>query len=166
MDTLQQACIDKIRHFHSVAESVYGRTFTFPVITFTLRGRVAGRAALAFNEIRLNSFLLEQEKQAFIDETPGHEFAHLVAYQVFGDTGHKNGWKGVMRTFGLPPIRCHDFDTACVGRNKIKKYSYSCQCGSGKHAISTTLHNRILGGRKYKCVFCKSPLFYDGIVLT
>ena len=92
----------------------YNAEFDFPKIEWTVIGTTAGRAWLNQWRIQLNEQLCKENVEDFISETIPHEVAHLVAYKVFGDDGHGDGWRSVMRALGLDPTRCHDYDTARV----------------------------------------------------
>lgn len=93
-----------------------------------------GRVPFGVYEISLNIPLLAVNNDPDqIDQTVGHEIAHLIAYKVYGDRGHGASWKKVMRYFGLAPERCHDMSKAAttVGKNTTI-YVYRCT-GCGKH---------------------------------
>lgn len=153
---LQNACIVKIQNAYSICESIYSTKFTFPTVQFNLRGRRAGVAYYHYNLIRLNNVLLIENKEAFINDTPGHEAAHLIARQVYGlfISSHGAEWKKVMQVIGQPAIRCHDFE---VKTNHI----YSCKCDK-KIYLTTYKHNAIQSGkRNYYCKYCKQYIIWD-----
>jgi SprT protein len=155
---LQNACIVKIQNAYSICESIYSTKFTFPTVQFNLRGRRAGVAYYHYNLIRLNNVLLIENKEAFIQDTPGHEAAHLIARQVYGMfiSSHGAEWKKVMQVIGQPAIRCHDFE---VKTNHV----YSCKCDK-KIYLSTTKHNAIQSGRRnYFCKVCKQYITWDNL---
>tara|TARA_B100000131_G_scaffold35663_1_gene32651 strand:- start:1505 stop:2080 length:576 start_codon:yes stop_codon:yes gene_type:complete len=120
-------------------------------VTYNLKGHVGGRANYLREEIMINKHLLEKYEDHYIEQTIGHEYAHLVAWKYFGRAvigkPHGRHWKAIMRSFGLKPNRCHTYETkpARVSR----KFLYNCpDCGENI-TISTVMHNRIRKGRSY-----------------
>lgn len=92
----------------------YGADFDFPRIEWVVCGTTAGKAWLGQWRIQLNEQLCKENIEDFMQDTIPHEVAHLIAYKVFGDDGHGDGWKSVMRALGLNPSRCHNYDTSHV----------------------------------------------------
>ena len=92
----------------------YNAEFDFPRIEWVICGSTAGRAWLGQWRIQLNEQLCKENMEDFMNDTIPHEVAHLIAYKVFGDDGHGDGWKSVMRALGLNPSRCHNYDTSKV----------------------------------------------------
>ena len=68
--TLNQAALDH-----------WGYDFDSPTLTWDLRGTVGGQAYLNQNMIRINIEALKKYTKKYIEQTIGHEFAHLVAYK-------------------------------------------------------------------------------------
>lgn len=142
----------RIEQAYQDAEAKYQKTFSRPKVGFGIRGRVAGRAFYHQNRIELNFSFLLQEKENFISRTPGHEAAHLIAFQLYGGGIRPHGieWKSVMRAIGQEPSRCHDFEVKT-------SHVYICKCK--KHYLSTRRHNSFLTGQqKYICNNCRSYL--------
>ena len=83
----------------------------FPQLHWVMIGTTAGRAYLTVWKIELNLQLCKETWEDFQKETIPHEVAHLVAYKVFGDAGHGEGWKSVMRSLGIVPQRCHNYES-------------------------------------------------------
>ncbi len=153
---LQNACLVRIQNVYSICESVYNAKFPFPTVEFNLGGRRAGVAYYHHNLIRLNNVLLIQNGQAFIDDTPGHEAAHLISRQVYGMfiSSHGAEWKKVMQVIGQSATRCHDFEVKT-------DHVYSCKCDK-KIYLTTYKHNAIQSGkRNYYCKYCKQYIIWD-----
>ena len=168
MTDLQQQAVDTVNFYIDLANEVFNRNLPKIPVNFNLRGRVAGmcRTTLLEAEIRLNRVLLEENGQAFLDRTPGHEVAHYVTYRIYGPRCKPHGreWKHVMGKLGLDSTRCHSFDTSnsrCV-RRRQQRYEYTCGCRS--HNLSQTRHNKVMRGFMYRCKFCKGSLTYTGLV--
>ncbi len=89
----------RIEEVYEIAEKKFEMSLPRPVVTFRVKGRVAGRAYYSRNEIDLNRTLLVQNGDAFISNTPGHEAAHLIARHVFGGNIKPHGvaWQHVMK---------------------------------------------------------------------
>lgn len=151
MTELQTKAIERIREVYAKAESVYSTAFRLPTVSFRLKGRRAGYAIPAYNKITLNNDMLHRNGDAYISDTPGHEAAHLIAYDVYGYMidPHGKEWKKVMiEVCGQSPNRCHNFEV-------ITRHEYICKCDKTIY-LSTTKHNRIIKGRaRYYCTSCK-----------
>ena len=102
----------------------YNTEFDFPRIEWVVCGTTAGRAWLGQWRIQLNEQLCKENTEDFMSDTIPHEVAHLVAYKVFGDDGHGDGWRSVMRALGLNPSRCHDYDTRNVQGKRSRSAMY------------------------------------------
>ena len=157
MTELQRKAIKRIFDVFMQAESFFGVPFNQPTISFKLKGRRAGYAIPAYNKIVLNNELLHTYGDKFINDTPGHEAAHLIAYEAYGYIIEPHGkeWKQVMiDVCNQQPNRCHSFE---IKTNHI----YSCKCNPSFY-ISTTKHNRIQSGKKnYYCLNCKTTLKWN-----
>lgn len=112
----QRIITKKIGCFLRVAESKYGRGFPFPTVKYDIKGRVGGSANADKNLIRLNPVLMRENFIHYSIQTIGHEVAHLIQRWVYGNKCDPHGiqWKEVMVNFGLPPKRCHSYDTSNV----------------------------------------------------
>lgn len=120
----------------------------YPTLTYGLKGHVGGRANYIREEIQINYYLLNKYEDHYIKQTIGHEYAHLVAYKYFGSAvlgkPHGKHWKAVMRSLGLRPDRCHNYETKPA--RKTRKHSCECnRCGK-KYELGTIRYNRILRG--------------------
>ena len=133
-----------------IAEDLYDRKFEFPTVKYNKRGRTAGTACSSTYTIDINSVLLMENLDTFIDGRDGrgtvtHEFAHLVDAIVNPQTrnrgyGRKRSihgptWARIMRQFGAKPSRCHSYDTT---NSRVKKrgakagtITVKCSCGCG-----------------------------------
>jgi SprT protein len=132
-----------------------------PTISYDLRGQSAGQANYRHNVIRLNRELLEKYTTDFIDQTVPHEFAHLVAYRVYGSRikPHGKEWKSVVLALGAEPVRTHSYEVSTTRR--LKRFCYQCDCPSSLYEITSVRHNRILRGHMYLCKKCGSSLRYQ-----
>lgn len=147
----------RVEEAYRAAEEHYGRSFTrVPVIWSTKMTRVAGIAY--FNKlkpikIKLSKPLLDLNGPRFVDETPAHEAAHLIALELYGDVGHGPEWKEVMRAIGQEPNRLHSFKTPGI--------TYTCNCQEVE--FSKQRHNKIQrGDAKYTCRKCKAYFKQQG----
>lgn len=149
-----QKTTERIGTVYEIASKTYGRNFAFPQITFNVRGRAAGRAYYYQNRIALNMKMLLDNGQDFVDDTPGHEAAHLIAFRLYGRQIRPHGreWASVMRTIGQKPERTHDFE--------ISGFSYFCSCRT--HILSTRMHNSIQRDLKSRiCVHCRDIIKWE-----
>jgi SprT protein len=127
-----------------------------PTVSFDLRGKKGGQAFLTKNHIRLNSVLLAENAEKFIEQTVGHEVAHLATHAKHGRgiSPHGDEWQAMMRAFGLEPLRCHRYDTtnSAVGES----FAFVCGCAT-PHLLGTRTLKSGLAGRR-KCKKCKEIL--------
>jgi SprT protein len=161
MEPLAETVVaNRIQALLAVAEGHWGRPFPKPVITYDLRGRTAGQAIFRQNRIRINRVLLENNFDAFIKQTVGHELAHLVCWKLYGPRAKAHGaeWKKVMGVLGLPPLRCHTFDTSkSVARRPLPTFPYACRCRVRQ--LTSIRHRRMLAKPGYyKCTQCQEAL--------
>ena len=81
-----------------------------PAIKYNARLKVtAGRAFYWLDHIDLSLPLMWEHGQTFLDWTIPHEFGHMVAWRIFEDKDHGEGWHKVMRSIGVQYSRCHPF---------------------------------------------------------
>lgn len=150
----------KIQEGLNIAGEFYGKTFSFPSISYDLRGKTAGTATYQKNHIRLNATLLMENKEHFMETTVPHELAHLLTYQVFGVPRDRNGrhrphgieWEGMMQLLGVNPNRTHSYDTTNSVARKNKQFVWKCEnCGT-LMSVSNAKHLKMLGGSyHHKC---------------
>ena len=150
IDAKIQECIDS-------AERYFKIKLKPPSYNFKQRGRTAGTAYLQRNEMRFNTFMLQQDPQKFIDNVVPHEVAHIVVHQVFGAKVRPHGkeWIAVMEhLFNVEAHRTHDFDVP-KARNA---FLYQCQCQT--HEFTAHRHGRAERGTQYICRSCRAPLTF------
>jgi SprT protein len=146
-----QKVIRRISEVYAIAERAYRRSFVFPEVTFDVRGKAAGRAYFYQNRIALNLRMLLENGQGFIDDTPGHEAAHLISFKVYGvyTKPHGREWQSVMRVIGQAPNRTHSFQT--------QGFAYFCSCR--EHTLSTRMHNSIQRQLQTRiCRYCRQVI--------
>ena len=109
-----------------------------PEIRYDIKNRFGGVAISGGKDdwtIRLNLILCYENEAHFIEQTVGHEVAHLVQRVAFGSTkqvenkltgkmetkkvqSHGPEWRSVMVKFGLEAARCHKYDTSSIQTKK------------------------------------------------
>lgn len=153
-----------IKYANALQElNLYDR-FDMPKVIWKDMGvRRAGYCSYIENTITLNSnYLKSKDWQAFLDDTPLHELAHAISWQLYDTTGHKGMWRSVCHQLGLQGNRCHNFATPeGVDTNKRKRKRYSAHCSCGQHIITSVKYNRIQRGVDYICTRCKTTLVLD-----
>lgn len=159
-------CIEK---YFELAKKIWPfqlRDWKKPTLSFDLRGTTAGTANLRNNHIRINPVLFDQNKQDYFSDTIPHEVAHLVAFIVFGDTGHGKDWKFTMTRFGCDPSRCHSYDVSSVKISKtITRFLYNCGC-SNPIRLTKGQHSVLSQGKRCVCSRCKTVPVFSGKVVT
>lgn len=84
-----------------------------------------------------------------LEDTVGHEIAHVYGWHALGAHGHDHNWKKTMRYFGLEPRRCHSMKKAALaGKNKTI-HLYSCESCGHEFKIGASRHNKMRRGIKY-----------------
>ncbi len=156
---MKRACADRIEECFKLAEAHYGIKIERPNITWNLRGRTAGYASYRYNratgevieqKIKLHPQMLRKHGQAYIDRTPGHEAAHVIAIAVYGlanGKGHGRAWKEVMRLIGQPAERCHSFDLDGI----VKSFKYVCRTCGHEFNIGKIVHGKMQRGQHRWC---------------
>jgi SprT protein len=109
-------CVEQIELAYKIAQDKLGLVSPFPTIRWDLRGLCAGRAYYRENLIRLNPVLLQDNVEQFIERTPMHEAAHLLAFRKHGGNIDPHGaeWRRVMWALGRPATRCHNYDVSTI----------------------------------------------------
>lgn len=105
-------------------------------IRYDIKNRFGGVAISGGRDdwtIRLNLILCYENEEDFIEQTVGHEVAHLIQHVVFGFTkqvvekgetktkkvmAHGKEWRQVMGVLGLKAARCHTYDTSSIDIKK------------------------------------------------
>lgn len=70
--------------------------------------------------IHLSVELLIEHTDEMLRQIVPHEIAHLAAFTVYGDRGHGQGWKTMMRQLGKTPNRTHDLVNTIHEARKAK----------------------------------------------
>lgn len=107
---------------------------TLPTIRYDIKNTFGGVAISGGVDdwtIRLNLILCYENEELFIEQTVGHEVAHLIQRVVYGTTkvqpktqkivkirSHGPEWQEVMVKIGLPPARTHSYDLASIDTRK------------------------------------------------
>lgn len=143
---LRQKVEKRVRELLDLATAIWpDHTAKFqdaPDIRYDIKNRFGGVAITGGREdwtIRLNLILCYENESNFIEQTVGHEVAHLVQRVVYGATklvedrktgkrevkkirSHGPEWRGVMTKFGLEAARTHKYDTTSI---EVKKRARS-----------------------------------------
>lgn len=137
----------KLRECIEKANKRYNIDLKFPTVVYNKRGTVAGTASFRSWKIDINPILLVENFEDMLNDTVPHEMAHLITDKVYPEahksgpmqwtsTGLKRGkrslhgdeWKSVMRTLGVSPSRCHQYDTTNAKTRTNASYAYKCTC--------------------------------------
>ena len=144
-EAIKNALILATRNAFDVANDRLKRTYKYPEIIFTLRGRTAGLAYLSQNLINYNLELASRDINEFLKKICYHESAHIIAHLYCGPNirPHGNEWKWVMReVFYIPAERCHSIDTSGCRARKTYLHVYNCACG--QEILVGTKHHRVI----------------------
>lgn len=159
---LKQACLDRIEECFVIAEKEFNKSIPRVPVVFNDRMKTNGGTAETRKigntcvgvRITLNTNLLERNGQAFIDDVPGHEAAHIISAVVYGKrgVGHSPAWKSVMYIIGQEAARLHELEIDTS--NRIPAY---CGCNKTNY-ISKKRATFMRKGKSYSCRICSSML--------
>ena len=154
---LKVAIWNAVEKWDAELENIWGIRIS-PKITFNLRGRTTGAIAyLADGRIDLNLDWARADLEDCLDDTVPHELCHFAAKKLFGDNGHRAGWKRTMLSIGLTPNRVavsKKLDNVKRAR-KVKRFVYITSCGceckltNARHKLTQGTHPRKSG--YYSC---------------
>ncbi|QUX91866.1 SprT family zinc-dependent metalloprotease [Marinomonas sp. A3A] len=142
-------------HCFDKADAFFGNKFKRSTCNLKQRGRAAGTAHLQKNELRFNHFMYQQDPVEFLGTVVPHEVAHIVVFQIYGNTVKPHGkeWQAVMlKVYGIRPSRTHTFDVP------PQKQAYEYRCSCQKHQFTKRRHTRAQSGVEYICKGCRSTL--------
>lgn len=140
---LTQKVEKRVRELLDIASAIWpDHTAKFndaPVIRYDIKNAYGGVAITGGADdwtIRLNLILCYENEAHFIEQTVGHEVAHLVARVVYGSTkqildkgqmvtkkvmSHGKEWRSVMVKFNLIVSRTHSYDTTSIHTKKRQR---------------------------------------------
>ena len=157
---LQFAVETKVLELYINAQKVFGKMFDLCKIEYKDMGTTAGKAHYYENRITLSPTLLKENSTNFINQIVGHEIAHLITFNLYGQfiKPHGKHWKSVMLNLNLNPARCHDYNVASVKhiRKPQKQFHYHCNCQT--HILTNSMHHRAITGTIYSCNKCHIPI--------
>ena len=141
-----EAVRERTQQVLAKAEQLYGVKIN-PIISFNLKGRVAGWAGCKFCmltrqatqfTLRFNCELINGKHfEDIMNETVPHEVAHLVCY-ARPDLGRKHdaGWKRVCMALGGNGKTRHDYDVVIKGRwDYITDRGHKVSVSKRHHAV-------------------------------
>lgn len=135
-----------------------------PNIKITYLGRVAGRAYYSENTIKLNPYFIQNNTEDFFKQTIPHEIAHFITdwRHPYAKRHHGPEWKRIMVIMGLPPRRCHNYQSNLMPGVHPRPYHYRCVCKS--FYLTKRMHNSIVNGKNRQCPHCKSIVVFVDMV--
>lgn len=101
------------KEFWNRARRAYGEKIgQLPQVKLNKRlTSTAGRAFLESGYIDLSVYLLGRNTDYYRRDTIPHELCHMIAWRLYQDRGHGQGWKSVMAKMGVDGGRCHSMQT-------------------------------------------------------
>ena len=142
-----------LRKHLTQANQLLNTEYKEPKIVYKPKGSIAGSAILNRWEIQLNTTMLFENGEKFIEEVVPHELSHLITFQIYGKVKpHGKEWQYIMsEIMKQPPKVTHNFNF------KRKEYVYICDCQ--EHYLSSIRHNKIEKNKiSYQCLKCGSIL--------
>lgn len=162
----------KIKELNKVVKDRYGKSLQVKIEYSLNSARSLGthQKIGPIHVIKLNPALLNELKQAYVDEVVVHEFCHgcvteFVGYFRNGKRVMPHGpeFKQFCRMFGIvgkstTNIAKNSKAMKKSGRN-VSRYPYVCDCM--EHQLTTIRHNKIKrGDATYTCKRCGAKLRY------
>lgn len=146
-----------------VAECIAKAGVTLPKVNIAYdinSARLGGQANYTKNLIRVNPVFLNEYTDDYIENTVGHEAAHLIARAKYGRmiSAHGPEWKATMRQLGLQPDRCHSYKVPDsikqnVGK-QVQKHSCTCDRCGDKFEVGPKVRAKLERGFTYKHNHC------------
>jgi SprT protein len=103
--------IEKCKDYIDLISGLYKIKLEYPEIFFNIKGRAAGKAYLEKWIIKFNNNYIDNNLDNFLNDTVPHEIAHLIAWKLYKNTGHKTTWKKIMKDLNCKNInRCHNYN--------------------------------------------------------
>lgn len=151
MKQLRPQVIARIEELRDIVGREHAIDVPMPNVRYILRGTVAGRVNYATGNMDLNPVLAVDNRQPYVHNTVGHEFAHLAVDFIHGTVPFPHGgeWQDMMRLFGLKPMITHNYDVSMVDP------VYTWHCGCQVHQVSRRVHRQLVAGAaEFECVTC------------
>ena len=152
---------ERVEKLFDLASNKLNLKLKYPKIVYDLKGQVAGQAWYVENKLRLNATALKNYRNDFIEQTVGHEVAHLLAFRKHGAYIKPHGleWKNVMRLFKLPPTRCHTYELPSA--RAVTRKLYVCERCGKETGVTQYKHNRWLRGEiSFRCKPCDGKVVW------
>lgn len=111
---MQAKAYENAKGWWNHARNIFGAAAIGEMPKIVMNNRLtstAGRAWLKHDKIDLSVYLMTHNEETFYRETIPHELCHHIAWRLYGDFGHRAGWKRTMVKMGLNPERCHNMIT-------------------------------------------------------
>lgn len=145
---------EKLVMVQRAAANMYGHRIDFTIVMNSRLTSTAGRAHLESGKLEFSPSLYAANEEEFLNDTVPHEFAHLVAYQIFGDKGHGPAWKQVMIDLGYSPTRLHSYEVP----KRVSATVYKFKCACMVHEFTPQRMAWVRKGKVYRCNHCKQIL--------
>ena len=110
---------DRLNELDVKARTHYKKDFQVNTICLDLESDIAGLAYPEEPLIRLNPVYLVENTEEFLHDTVAHEYAHRIAYELYGPKISEHGleWKGVMAVFGVKPNVTSSYDDKTIRKH-------------------------------------------------
>ncbi len=144
-------------------------------LRFDLRGLRAGLFSVRLHpgdrrqemSLRFNGEIIERVGEEVFLPTIAHEYAHAVVFQLKYNGGkrgdradyspHGTFWRSLMKLFGHPPDRCHDYPVSRARTGKV--FGYRCTDCLREFRLGVIRHERLLRDPGYLvCGKCRGGL--------
>jgi predicted SprT family Zn-dependent metalloprotease len=122
----------KLFHHNATRELWIDLLDTWPLPTFDITDSIGDNAAFCEfdnNHLLFNPKYYYANCPDFLFESVGHEMAHLIAFQLYGDRAankpHGRDWRYVMIVMGIPLRIHHNYTRIYVPETE----EFTCVCG-------------------------------------
>lgn len=166
---------NRIKECIEAVAKKYGKVLPMPEVVYEKGGTTSGTAHYALWKINLNSVILMENVERFVNRTVPHEFAHLATFRIYPETQERgageltylrNGrvrrakrevhgprWQEMMRVLGVPEheiSRTHDYDVTNSRKNVDRTMvAYTClKCGDRDVKLSAKQHTMARNGTR------------------
>lgn len=137
-DALHQKVMARIEELIKLASTIWpehANKFEVPIVRYDIKGRVGGTAltppmGMGKPVVRFNLIMLYENEQHFIEQTVGHEMAHVFCRRIYGASKttvdkegravnkkimpHGREWFEVMQKLGLALEKYHKYQLKSI----------------------------------------------------
>lgn len=179
---LKKRVNDRILECANKVIAAYGKAPTGVTVKYDIDSIWLSGQAIGSHTMRLNPVYLNAHTDHYIEQTVGHEYAHLAVNYIFGTqikktwgrSGvrmkrefHGPAWRAMMDVIGIPADRCHKYE-APEGTPSRQKTKHHYECSGCKEilVVGPKHHSSLQKGRTFVHKACHSKITSSNYIGT